>query len=172
MLLIKNAKLITMESLDFENGFMLIDGSKIVKIGDMTDCTKDSGCEVLDLEGKTVVPGFIDSHCHVGMWEEGLGFEGDDGNEDSDPITPQLRAIDALNPFDEAFLNAKRAGVTCVVTGPGSANVLGGQFAAIKTDGILVDKMAIDKYIAQKAALGENPKSVYAQKCNYEYFYR
>lgn len=164
MLLIKNAKLITMESLDFENGFMLIDGSKIVKIGDMTDCTKDSGCEVLDLEGKTVVPGFIDSHCHVGMWEEGLGFEGDDGNEDSDPITPQLRAIDAINPFDEAFLNAKRAGVTCVVTGPGSANVLGGQFAAVKTDGILVDKMAIDKYIAQKAALGENPKSVYAQK--------
>ncbi|MBP3337627.1 MAG: amidohydrolase [Clostridia bacterium] len=164
MLLIKNVNIITMEENDFENGFLAVCDGKIAKIGDMKDFTESFGDEVLDFSGKTVLPGFIDSHCHVGMWEEGLGFEGDDGNEDSDPVTPHLRAIDAINPFDEAFKNAASAGVTTVVTGPGSANVLGGQFAALKTAGLGVDNMLINPYIAQKAALGENPKTVYSSK--------
>ena len=74
------------------------------------------------------MPGLIDAHCHVGMFEDSLGFEGDDGNEDSDPIMPHLRAIDGINPFDRGFKDAYNAGVTTVVTGPGSANPVGGQF--------------------------------------------
>lgn len=169
-LLIKNANIITMEETDYKNGFLLCEGAKIIKVGDMSDCPEISSSKIMayggaiDVNGKTVLPGFIDSHCHVGMWEEGLGAEGDDGNEDSDPVTPQLRAIDAINPLDEAFYNARHAGVTTVVTGPGSANVLGGQFAAVKTFGTSIDKMAINPCIAQKAALGENPKAVYSSK--------
>ena len=164
MLLIKNANIITMEETDYKCGFMLIDGGKIIKIGDMADFKEEPALETLDLSGKTILPGFIDSHCHVGMWEEGIRTEGADGNESSNPIMPQLRAIDAINPFDEAFENAKNAGVTTVVTGPGSANVLGGQFAALKTAGLGVDNMLIDACIAQKAALGENPKRTYSSK--------
>lgn len=163
MLLIKNAEIITMEEADYKNGFLLIENGKIAQMGDMADCPAKE-CEMYDARGRSVYPGFVDGHCHVGMWEEGLGFEGDDGNEDSDPIMPQLRAIDAVNPFDEAFTNAARAGVTTVVTGPGSANVLGGQFAAMKTRGISADEMTIKVCAAQKAALGENPKGVYASK--------
>jgi imidazolonepropionase-like amidohydrolase len=98
------------------------------------------------------------------MFEDSIGFEGDDGNEDSDPIMPQLRAVDAVNPFDRAFEDARRAGITTVVTGPGSANVIGGQFAALKTAGICVDDMILKAPAAMKAALGENPKSVYHGK--------
>lgn len=110
------------------------------------------------------MPGLIDAHCHVGMFEDSLGFEGDDGNEDSDPIMPHLRAIDGINPFDRGFKDAYNAGVTTVVTGPGSANPVGGQFAAVKTYGICVDDMIIKTPVAMKFALGENPKCVYNEK--------
>ncbi len=165
MKLIKNANIITMESEDFSCGYMLIDGDKIAKVGDMKNLPAvDASCEITDACGLTLLPGFIDAHCHVGVWEEGIGQEGMDLNESTDPVTPQLRAIDAVNPFDEAFYNAKMAGVTTVVTGPGSANVFGGQFAALKTDGNCVDKMILKAPVAQKAALGENPKRIYSAK--------
>ena len=165
MKIIKNANIITMENEDFSCGYMLVDGEKIAEIGDMKNVPAvDASCEVVDAEGLTLLPGFIDAHCHVGVWEEGIGQEGLDLNESTDPITPQLRAIDAINPFDEAFYNAKMAGVTTVVTGPGSANVFGGQFAAFKTDGNCVDKMILKAPVAQKAALGENPKRIYSAK--------
>lgn len=165
MLLIKNAHLITMEEKNFNCGYMLVNGKIIAEIDCMENfALNEADYDVLDAAGKIVIPGFIDAHCHVGMWEESIGEAGSDGNEETSPITPQLRAIDALNPFDEAFLNARRAGVTTVVTGPGSANVLGGQFAAIKTDGISIDEMAINPLVAQKAALGENPKQSYGTK--------
>ena len=122
------------------------------------------GLQELDMTGKVVVPGLIDAHCHVGMFEDSLGFEGDDGNEDSDPIMPHLRAIDGINPFDRGFKDAYNAGVTTVVTGPGSANPVGGQFAAVKTYGICVDDMIIKTPVAMKFALGENPKCVYNEK--------
>ena len=79
-----------------------------------------------DAQGAGLYPGFVDAHTHLGMWEDGLTFEGDDGNEETDPVTPQLRAIDAINPVDRCFQEALHAGVTTVVTGPGSANAIGG----------------------------------------------
>lgn len=158
--LIKNAEIITMAGRTIKNGCILFD-EKILYIG---EDIPEGADEVIDASGRTVMPGLIDAHCHVGMFEDSLGFEGDDGNEDSDPITPQLRAIDAINPFDRGFEEARNAGVTSVVTGPGSANPVGGQFAALKTSGICVDDMIIKAPAAMKFALGENPKSVYNEK--------
>ena len=158
--LIKNAKIITMTGENYENGCVLFD-EKILYVGSDENQSDD---EVIDAQGLTVMPGLIDAHCHVGMFEDSMGFEGADGNEDSDPITPHLRAIDGINPFDRAFKEAKNAGVTTVVTGPGSANPVGGQFAAVKTDGICIDDMIIKAPCAMKFALGENPKSVYSEK--------
>lgn len=155
-----NAHIITMDGHEYENGSVIFD-EKIIAVGEMPDT---SSCTVIDVHGAYVVPGLIDAHCHIGMFEDSLGFEGDDGNEDSDPVMPQLRAIDAVNPFDRAFEEARRSGVTTVVTGPGSANVIGGQFAALKTAGICVDDMILKAPAAMKAALGENPKSVYHGK--------
>ena len=127
-------------------------------------CPQQPGEEWLDLDGAHIYPGFIDAHTHLGMWEDGLTFEGDDGNEETDPITPQLRAIDALNPMDRCFREALESGVTTVITGPGSANPIGGQLAAIKTAGRCIDKMIVKAPVAMKMALGENPKTVYHGK--------
>lgn len=160
MKLIKNAKILTMSGVTYENGCILFD-EKIIYVGEGKSLEAD---EVIDAAGMIVAPGLIDAHCHLGMFEDSLGFEGDDGNEDSDPVTPHLRAIDGINPFDRGFAEAREAGVTAVLTGPGSANPVGGQFAAIKTYGICVDDMIIKAPAAMKMALGENPKSVYNEK--------
>lgn len=157
---IVNAHIITMDGAEYENGAVVFD-EKIICAGERPDV---ADCEIIDAHGAYVVPGLIDAHCHAGMFGDSLGFEGDDGNEDSDPVMPQLRAIDAVNPFDRVFEDARRAGITTVVTGPGSANVIGGQFAALKTAGICVDDMILKAPAAMKAALGENPKSVYHGK--------
>ena len=161
MIKIKNAKIITCAGDIIDSGTVIFD-DKIRYVGEDTD--KFEADEVIDADGLWVTPGLIDAHCHVGMFEDSLGFEGSDGNEDSDPITPHLRAIDGINPFDRAFEDARKAGITTVVTGPGSANPIGGQFAAIKTAGICVDDMIIKAPCAMKFALGENPKSVYSEK--------
>ena len=158
--LIKNAEIITMTGENYKNGCILFD-EKILYVGEELPQGAD---EVIDAEGKIVTPGLIDAHCHVGMFEDSLGFEGDDGNEDSDPVMPHLRAIDGINPFDRGFEDARSAGITAVVTGPGSANPVGGQFAAVKTCGICVDDMVIKAPAAMKMALGENPKCVYNEK--------
>ena len=158
--LIKNAEIITMTGENYKNGCILFD-EKILYIGEKIPQDAD---EIIDAEGKIVMPGLIDAHCHVGMFEDSLGFEGDDGNEDSDPVMPHLRAIDGINPFDRGFSDAYNAGVTAVVTGPGSANPVGGQFAAVKTYGICIDDMIIKAPAAMKMALGENPKCVYNEK--------
>lgn len=160
MKLIKNARIYTGTGEIIENGQIAFD-EKIRFVG--TEY-KGNADEVIDASGLTVTPGLIDSHCHVGLFGDSLGFEGADANEDSDPITPQLRAIDGINPQDRAFSEAVRAGVTTVVTGPGSANPIGGQFAAIKTFGVCVDDMVIKAPCAMKMALGENPKTVYNDK--------
>ncbi|SKA86587.1 Imidazolonepropionase [Clostridium sp. USBA 49] len=145
-----------------ENGEVLIDKGKIIKVGQNINVS--SNCEIFDAEGGFVMPGIIDAHCHIGMWEDGLGFEGDDGNEITDPVTPQLRAIDAINPMDRAFKEAYENGITCVCTGPGSANVIGGQFATIKTKGKRIDDMIVQEPAAMKVAFGENPKRCYNSK--------
>ena len=160
MKIIKNARIITCAGEEYENGVIVFD-KKIKFIGTSYSGTVD---EEIDAQGNYVIPGLIDAHCHVGLFGDSLGFEGADANEDSDPITPQLRAVDGINPQDRAFAEARAAGITTVVTGPGSANVIGGQFAAIKTAGICVDDMVIKAPCAMKMALGENPKTVYNEK--------
>ena len=162
MLFIKNAKIFTMADEIIENGCILIEDGKIKEVG--TDLVAPLDAEVIDAMGQNVFPGFIDAHCHIGMWEEGIGFEGADGNEMTDPITPHLRAIDAINPRDEAFANALKGGVTTAATGPGSANVIGGVFSVIKLHGEKIDDMVVVENLAMKCAFGENPKRVYNDK--------
>ncbi len=163
MILIKNAHILTMCGDEYENGCILFD-EKIRYVGDIKNIPECEIEKTIDAKGNFVTPGLIDAHCHAGMFEDSLGFEGDDGNEDSDPILPQLRAIDAINPFDRCFADAVNAGVTTAVTGPGSANPIGGTFTALKTYGICVDDMILKEPAAMKFALGENPKSVYHGK--------
>lgn len=160
-----NAKIYTMndENTIIKNGYIKVKSDKIIEIGEMSDYISND-TEIIDANGASAYPGFIDGHTHLGMFEDGLCFEGDDGNESTDPITPQLRAIDAINPFDRCFSEALEGGVTTVLTGPGSANPIAGQFAAIKTYGKRIDIMIIAAPAAMKFALGENPKSVYNDK--------
>ncbi|MDP4091030.1 MAG: amidohydrolase [Bacillota bacterium] len=162
MILIRNGKVFTGAGRNYEKGCVLINGSKIAEVGEDIATTADMG--VIDAEGGWIVPGLIDAHCHVGIFEEDMGFEGLDGNESVDPVTPQLRAIDAVNPMDAAFNEALEAGITTVMTGPGSANVIGGQFVAMKTHGTSIDDMIILEPAAVKVAFGENPKRVYSNQ--------
>lgn len=168
MLLIKNARLLTMAGKEYHNGYIAVEEGKITALGDdAAEAGKfeAGGCaEVIDAKSCYVLPGFVDAHCHVGMWEDAVGFEGDDGNEMTDPVTPHLRAIDAIYHADRAFVEARESGVTTVVTGPGSANVIGGQFAALKTYGRSVEDMLLREPVAMKVAFGENPKTVYHEK--------
>jgi len=165
MLLIKNAKILTMTGKDYENGFLSVKDGKIADLGDMASMPEpEEGDAVIDAEGMFLMPGLVDAHSHIGMMEDSVGFEGDDVNEMTDPVTPHLRAIDGIYHGDRAFKEAYRNGVTTVVTGPGSANVIGGQFAALKTYGRSVDEMVIKAPCAMKFAFGENPKTVYHEK--------
>ena len=160
MILLKNGLVYPMCGEPF-TGDVLLNEGKIAAVG---PGLSGSGADVYDMTGKYVLPGFVDAHCHIGMWEDGMGEEGSDGNEFSDPVTPQMRAIDGLNPFDPCFKEACAAGVTTVVTGPGSANVIGGQFAALKTFGRCAEEMVVKDPVAMKAAMGENPKRVYTEQ--------
>lgn len=162
MLLIKNGKIITMAGENYENGYILIKDGIIYKIG--KEITEDSDMKIIDAKGGWVIPGLIDAHCHIGIYEQDMGFEGLDVNEATDPITPELRAIDAINPMDTSFDDAVKAGITTVMTGPGSSNVIGGQFVAMKTKGICIDDMILLEPAAMKIALGENPKRVYKDR--------
>ena len=159
MLLIRNARLYTMEGpCLLEGGDVLIDSAKIAAVGVNLSA---SGAREIDARGAYVAPGFIDPHSHIGLWADGERDETGDGNEMTDPVTPQMRALDAVNPVDPCFAEACRAGVTTVATGPGSANVLGGQFLAMKTFGGSLKAMLVKEPLAMKAAFGENPKMVY-----------
>jgi len=160
-MLIINGTVHTMDGPVIKNGYVAVKGSKIAQAGPMEDCPKSWEGEVFDAQGGHICPGFIDAHCHLGMFGDALGFESDDGNEETDPCTPHLRAIDGVNPLDRCFTEARAAGVTTVLTGPGSANPVSGQFAALKTDGRWVDAMVVQAPAAMKLALGENPKQVY-----------
>lgn len=159
MIAIKNGKVLTMDDKVYENGDVLMDKGKILAVGEDLDIPGDA--EIIDAKGMWVMPGIVDAHCHIGMWEDGIGFEGSDGNEAINPVTPDLRAIDGINPEDNCFREARESGITSVVTGPGSANVIGGQFAALKTYGRCVEDMVFKEPIALKVAFGENPKRVY-----------
>lgn len=163
-----NARIYTMDgpqgAVPIPCGFVDIRQGKIAAVGPMPAVGETPEDDVLDAKGAWLLPGFVDAHTHLGMWEDGLGFEGDDGNEETDPATPQLRALDAINPLDRCFEEARAAGVTTVITGPGSANPIGGQLCAIKTYGRRLDDMVVKAPAAMKMALGENPKTVYHGK--------
>ena len=162
MLFIKNGYVKTMAGADIPGGCVLIgDDGKIAAVG--ADLTAPDGAEIIDAGGRLVTPGCVEAHCHIGLDNEAMGWEGHDYNEIIDPITPHLRAIDSINPQDEAFALAIQGGVTSACTGPGSANVVGGTFAAIKLTGKRVDKMVIKNPVAMKCAFGENPKRCYGQ---------
>ena len=162
MLLIKNGYVKPMVGADLENGCVLIDDNgKISAVGVALEAP--AGATVIDAEGRLVTPGCVDAHCHIGLDNEGMGWEGMDYNEMTDPVTPQMRAIDSINPMDEAFGLAIQGGVTSACTGPGSANVVGGTFVAIKLHGKRIDKMIIKNPLAMKCAFGENPKRCYGQ---------
>lgn len=160
-MVIINAVLHPMQRATIEAGFLRLAGGKIQALGAMADYVPRDGEQVLDAAGCVLTPGLVDVHSHLGMIENALGFEGDDVNEITDPCTPHLRAIDGVNPLDRCFAEALAAGVTTVVTSPGSANPVGGQAAAIKTWGRRIDDMILKAPAAMKFALGENPKSCY-----------
>ena len=162
MLLIKNGHIKTMAGREYANGSVLIgDDGKIAAVGEALEAP--ASARVIDAQGRLVTPGCVEAHCHIGLDNEAVGWEGRDYNEIVEPITPQMRAIDSIYPQDEAFPNAIRGGVTTACTGPGSANVIGGTFTAIKLVGNRVDNMIVKDPIAMKCAFGENPKRCYGQ---------
>lgn len=158
-MLIKNAKIYTMEGRPIEKGWLQTENGVIRALGEGAPPVLCD--DTFDAQGGVLLPGLVDAHTHVGMMEDSLDFEGDDLNEDTDPASPQLSAIDAVNPLDRCFDDALTAGVTTVVTGPGSANPIGGRLIAMKTFGRRVDKMLLKDPVAIKFALGENPKNSY-----------
>ncbi len=160
MLFIQNGYIKPMVGPDLPSGCILIDDQgKIARVAPEMEAPESA--RVIDAGGRLVTPGCVEAHCHVGLDNEGTNWEGHDFNEIIDPISPHLRAIDAINPQDEGFTMALQGGITAVCTGPGSANVVGGTFAAIKTAGKRVDKMVIKNPVAMKCAFGENPKRCY-----------
>ncbi|MGN1090157.1 MAG: amidohydrolase [Huintestinicola sp.] len=158
-MLIYNAEIHTMDSSGtIENGCIETANGIITAVygGEPSEIPDGS----VNAQGGSIYPGFIDAHTHLGIIENGIDFEGDDCNESTDPFTPQMRAIDGINPFDRCFEEARRRGITSVASCPGSANACGGELCAIKTFGRRTDDMLI-KQCGIKFALGENPKTVY-----------
>ncbi len=165
MLLIYNANIDTVTNGIVNDGYILVKEDKIKEIGPMTDINLDNfECKKIDANGKSVYPGFIEAHSHLGLSESAIRFEGSDTNEATEPITPHMRGIDGINPMDITFKEALEAGVTTANVGPGSANIIGGTFAIIKTNGKRIDDMIIREPSAMKCAFGENPKRVYNGK--------
>lgn len=163
MVVIIHGNIKTMEQQDYTDGYLCIEEGKISAVGPMTEFQEEQWLmgkevQVIHAKGNLVMPGIIEAHCHMGITEEKKGMEGDDCNENVNPVTPYLRAIDAINPMDAAFDDALRAGITGAMIGPGSSNVVGGQFAFLKTHGRCIDKMIVKAPAAMKVAFGENPK--------------
>ena len=163
MIAIKNGTIWTITKGVIENGTILVEDGKIRAIGPDVQVPQDA--EVYDASGKIVMPGLIDAHCHVGVFPDGIGWEHIDGNEMTDPITPHLRALDAVHPEDKAVKELLEAGVTTILTGPGSANLIGGQWVCLKTNPTPnIDEMVLLEPAGMKMALGENPRRVYGQQ--------
>jgi len=160
MIAITNGKVMTITQGTFDPGTVLVEGGRIVAVGENIEIPEDA--EIYDAAGKVVMPGLIDAHCHVGLFPDGIGWEYSDGNELTDPVTPHLRALDAVHPEDPAFKELVAAGVTTVLTGPGSGNLIGGQWVCLKTPPQpSVEQMVLLEPAGMKMALGENPKRVY-----------
>ena len=163
-MLIINGKILTMEEKPIDNGFVRIKKNLIEETGEMSALKNTKNEKILDVHGAWVMPGLIESHAHIGITEEKWGVIGDDSNEQTNPSTATLRAIDGINPMDPAFHDAIEAGITSVMAGPGSANVIGGQFVFMKTQGRCIDNMIVKFPAALKVAFGENPKTTYGDQ--------
>lgn len=163
-MVIINGNIHTMEAETIPCGYVRIEGNIIEEIGEMASFTAAEGEKILDVHGAWVMPGMIEAHAHIGITEEKWGAIGNDCNEETAPVTPTLRAIDAVNPMDPAFHDAIEAGITSVMTGPGSSNVVGGQFVFMKTQGRCIDNMVVKHPAAMKIAFGENPKTTFGNK--------
>ena len=161
---LNNCHILTMAEKEYKNGIIIIEDGKIKKIGSKNEIKIPNKAEIIELEGKTVMPGMVDAHTHIGIDEEGIGWEGEDYNEKINPSTPHLRALDGINPRDQGLKDALNHGITTVMTGPGSANVIGGRSVVIKTKGENIDDMIIREPVGVKGAFGENPKKVYSEK--------
>lgn len=164
MILIENARVWTMAGPPIPGGSVLVREGKIAAVGRDIALRDAQDLQRIDAAGGWVLPGLVEAHCHIGISEERVGGVGDDCNELVTPLTPSLRAVDAVNPMDSAFHNALAAGITTVMTGPGSANVVGGQFVALKTHGRNIAEMVLRQSAALKVAFGENPKTNYGGK--------
>lgn len=160
-ILIRNGKILTMAGAAYESACLLTENGKIKKIAERIEEKENADGVVLDVKGAWVLPGLIDAHSHIGIFEEKKGKIGDNSNETTEPITPYIKALDAINPMDAAFHSAIKAGVTSVMVGPGSSNVVGGQFVFIKTNGRCIDEMVVLEPAAMKVAFGENPITNY-----------
>jgi len=160
-MLIRNGNVYTMTQNTPVIADILIQNGKIAAVGQNLST---EGEEVVDAAGLNVYPGFVEAHGHIGLDGYAMRFEGQDYNEYNNPVTPELRAIDGYNPFDEALIQAAQAGVTTVCTGPGSSNVLGGTFVCVKTVGKRVDDVVLKEKAAMKCAFGENVKFCYKEK--------
>ena len=163
-MLIQNGVVHPMDGPVIPNGYVLLEGNKIKAVGSMDAVPQGWAGPVLDAAGGHILPGLVDAHCHLGMCGDGLGFEAEDDNESTDPCTPHLRALDGLNPLDRCFREAREAGVTTVLTGPGSGNPINGQGLAVKTIGRWAEEMVVLEPASLKLALGENPKTVYHER--------
>lgn len=164
MLAIRNGKVNTIVNGILEQGIILIDKGKILEIGEHITIPPEA--EIIDAAGGYVMPGLIDCHTHLCLMSEPKTMPGleSETNEKSNPVTPYVRALDALNPFDYAIEKVRNAGFTTVYTGPGSVNVIGGMGISMKLRGITADEMAISGSEQMKMALGENPKRIYGMK--------
>ena len=154
--------MININDQNIEKKDILIKDGKIDKISEKLHYDA-SNTDVFDVQEQYVMPGLIDCHTHVGIIEEAVGKIGVNNNETSDPVTPHMRGIDAINPFDLAFYDAIKSGVTTVMTGPGSNNAVGGLSTAVKTYGKIIDKMIIKDPVGLKISLGENPMNTYGK---------
>lgn len=163
-ILIKGGYVKSVSGPDIPKGDVLVDHGKIVAVG--AKVKAPAKCRIIDAQGLIVTPGLVEAHCHVGIHGEASRWEGNDINEFSNPVTPHLRAIDGFRPDDEGVAHALAAGVTTALVGPGSANVIGGTFAAVKLHGADVDSMVLRNPVAMKVAFGENPKGCYGQSGN------
>ncbi len=163
MLAITGGKLITMRDNTLETGTILIDHGKIIAVGERIDVPHD--CQVIDAANKVITPGIIDAHSHMGIYSESLGWSGEDGNEESEPITPALNVIDAINPYDVGIVDSYMGGVTTAMVAPGSANPIGGQCAIIKTKPKPnIEDMILKRDAGLKIAFGENPRKTYGDQ--------
>lgn len=164
-ILIKDANLLTMEEINYQKMDLLIENGLIKAIGTFNESDYQDAM-IINADNRFVTPGLVDPHCHVGLIESTIGWAGSDVNEITNPVTPELRGIDGVKPHDPCFKEALESGVTTVCTGPGSANIIGGTFTALKPYGKTVDEMILVKELAMKMALGENPKRCYGNMKN------